>query len=1015
MDFARLTLAVDTKPLDQAEKALDDLAATGAKTAAKIDGALDRMDDSLEDVAGSAQHAAKGMNVYERAVRDASTRIPAANDNIAGMGSTSRLASHHVQNLGFQVQDLAVQLASGANPLTAFIQQGSQISGIMMQSGLSVRQFAGEILTMTARATAAVALNPYFLALAAATGAVYVAFKDFSNEVAKTGELERYAAGLGLTAKEMKELGPVSITAMDAVKGVWKTIKDGLNLDSVFTFLSDAFTSTFRFIGEAAVGVMAGVYGVFVGTYRGIVATWDMLPAAFGDLVTQAGNSTIRGLNGLIASSIGLINGMIGVVNPILDQLGIDTFNKLTTFNIPEMQNRYSGAANRASAAFTGEIVKATGEARGAMEGVGNTISNNIVQAAKDRLAASAAGIIDERSEKALKDKAAKTGTETGDALAEYINKQTGKVTTALTVSLALDKDPFGGAIGELEKRVTDFAEAQRRAAEEQRAAMMANLNTFRDVASEAGQLIGGALGQGVQRLADLLARDFPEFSAFLGDTFRDIGRSIDRVLSGLGTSLGKLGQSFGVGSAIGNLVGGSSVGGGIGGALGGAVGGKLLSSLGSFAGPIGTIAGGLLGSLLGGLFKKNPFADVRLSGTGSGTLFNQRGGEESASAGLALGDAFSREIGLIAQALGATVKGNANFGAIGFSGDQFYFNPTGGDFKAAGNMRFGTAEQAVAAAIRNAVNQGAFEGLTESSKTILASLQEVNADAVVRAVEQLNAARGTLVEAYNREASALTATLDRIRGFTAGLTAFRANLAEQLMTAEEIYQAARGRFEEISRAAIAGNEAAIGDLVGVSQRYLDAAKGFLTPEEYSREIENVMRAVDLAIAQTKTMEQYAQGQLDALNKSVEGLLKVDESVVSVRQAVDRLNGVMGGFAARASAPVVNPLYTQADFYMGGGGGGFFSDGMEPPRFATGGMHSGGLAIVGEQGPELVNMGPARVWNATETASMLGGRMADEATQAELVKQNEYLRELVKLNAKQERTLREIELQGETA
>jgi hypothetical protein len=33
----------------------------------------------------------------------------------------------------------------------------------------------------------------------------------------------------------------------------------------------------------------------------------------------------------------------------------------------------------------------------------------------------------------------------------------------------------------------------------------------------------------------------------------------------------------------------------------------------------------------------------------------------------------------------------------------------------------------------------------------------------------------------------------------------------------------------------------------------------------------------------------------------------------------------------------------------------------------------------------------------------------------ELVKQNEYLRELVKLNAKQERTLREIELQGEPA
>jgi len=41
------------------------------------------------------------------------------------------------------------------------------------------------------------------------------------------------------------------------------------------------------------------------------------------------------------------------------------------------------------------------------------------------------------------------------------------------------------------------------------------------------------------------------------------------------------------------------------------------------------------------------------------------------------------------------------------------------------------------------------------------------------------------------------------------------------------------------------------------------------------------------------------------------------------------------------------------------------------PAFAAGGDHSGGLAIVGEQGPELVNMGPARVWNSEQTAAML--------------------------------------------
>lgn len=43
------------------------------------------------------------------------------------------------------------------------------------------------------------------------------------------------------------------------------------------------------------------------------------------------------------------------------------------------------------------------------------------------------------------------------------------------------------------------------------------------------------------------------------------------------------------------------------------------------------------------------------------------------------------------------------------------------------------------------------------------------------------------------------------------------------------------------------------------------------------------------------------------------------------------------------------------------------------PAFAAGGLHAGGLRIVGEHGPELEATGPARIWNASQTAAMLGG------------------------------------------
>ena len=48
------------------------------------------------------------------------------------------------------------------------------------------------------------------------------------------------------------------------------------------------------------------------------------------------------------------------------------------------------------------------------------------------------------------------------------------------------------------------------------------------------------------------------------------------------------------------------------------------------------------------------------------------------------------------------------------------------------------------------------------------------------------------------------------------------------------------------------------------------------------------------------------------------------------------------------------------------------------PGFANGGMHSGGIRLVGERGPELEATGPARYYSASQTQSMLGGGVVDE-------------------------------------
>lgn len=70
------------------------------------------------------------------------------------------------------------------------------------------------------------------------------------------------------------------------------------------------------------------------------------------------------------------------------------------------------------------------------------------------------------------------------------------------------------------------------------------------------------------------------------------------------------------------------------------------------------------------------------------------------------------------------------------------------------------------------------------------------------------------------------------------------------------------------------------------------------------------------------------------------------------------------------------------------------------PGFASGGLHSGGLRLVGENGPELEVTGPSRIHNASQTAALLGGGGDTAAAVHELRKsveaQGDALRSIAK-------------------
>lgn len=93
--------------------------------------------------------------------------------------------------------------------------------------------------------------------------------------------------------------------------------------------------------------------------------------------------------------------------------------------------------------------------------------------------------------------------------------------------------------------------------------------------------------------------------------------------------------------------------------------------------------------------------------------------------------------------------------------------------------------------------------------------------------------------------------------------------------------------------------------------------------------------------------------------------------------------------------------------------------GLDVPQFAAGGAHRGGLRLVGERGPEIEATGPARYFNASQTAAMLGGGndpalLAElQALRAEVSGMRTEVRADVVHNAKTARILSRVTRDGE--
>jgi len=195
----------------------------------------------------------------------------------------------------------------------------------------------------------------------------------------------------------------------------------------------------------------------------------------------------------------------------------------------------------------------------------------------------------------------------------------------------------------------------------------------------------------------------------------------------------------------------------------------------------------------------------------------------------------------------------------------------------------------------------------------------------------------------------------------------------DQLSADEQAVKALERQLDQSQRFHDAEIERLDGVLEGANSQ-LEALLGIDTSVQ---SVETALAAFTAALAAAQQL-QNANSSIT----SVTGLAGVKRQVTSEGYLLDEKGALMELFG-EAMRVVGNKVVGGAGATLNIGADGQLSwatgdyerwakqEGI--PGFASGGSHRGGLRLVGENGPELEVTGPSRIYNASQTAAMLGG------------------------------------------
>lgn len=235
-------------------------------------------------------------------------------------------------------------------------------------------------------------------------------------------------------------------------------------------------------------------------------------------------------------------------------------------------------------------------------------------------------------------------------------------------------------------------------------------------------------------------------------------------------------------------------------------------------------------------------------------------------------------------------------------------------------------------------------------------------------ALQDQAAIKSKLTTAYNKENSALKTTLNTLSTSIKTLNDYRTTLLagdKSILTPAEKYQQSKFQAEQIAAIAtgiattdaeILAKQEAISKLPSVTGTFLEASKGlYASSEQYTQDFNSVLALLDATGVSLVKQQTDAEKQLETLNNSYSALGFIEENTATTAELIAQYLSAVSStesarFTSQASGSTASSII---------------------PAFASGGLAQG-IALVGEQGPELVDFKtPARVYSNRASNDLL--------------------------------------------